>query len=383
MTFIRFIGLLTILYTSALFATQDCQVDLLAKQALINDKTLKSIYDKHYELFASDKLSYCDFVAEFKQPFIELVKVTEKRDFASLCDAKYKVALGFIDHINRYFERECLDIDCRYIEEQLSKEPWVRKIGNVFYLYNQQESIDKHILKGTNQSFKAYSIQRDHPFYECGTLKVGLLSFDDLQDDSQAKLNQIMQTNVPVVLTEINNKTKTVDSAYQQLKSDLQTDFLHYELVQNPTFNTYGVFAFETKVFSDTGGANPSDKQYHTVIDMGNHKQLTLEDIFNVEDREKILEIGKKALAKWAADNNFNDLILAKENVPEASKDWSDANGFYLPNNFSVSDEGVTFVYNQYDIAPRSAGTIKILLSFRDIDGYLKRGSAVDMLLNE
>lgn len=43
------------------------------------------------------------------------------------------------------------------------------------------------------------------------------------------------------------------------------------------------------------------------------------------------------------------------------------------PNgNFGISGEGVTYIYNPYDIAPYSSGTIRIFIPWKELKPILK-----------
>lgn len=52
-----------------------------------------------------------------------------------------------------------------------------------------------------------------------------------------------------------------------------------------------------------------------------------------------------------------------------------------LNKNFYVNKEGITYTYNEYDIAGYALGTIEILLSYKDISGYMIPGNPLVPLI--
>lgn len=44
----------------------------------------------------------------------------------------------------------------------------------------------------------------------------------------------------------------------------------------------------------------------------------------------------------------------------------------YIPENFMLGKDGVTFYYNRYEIAPYSAGDFSLTVPYDDINVYLK-----------
>lgn len=51
---------------------------------------------------------------------------------------------------------------------------------------------------------------------------------------------------------------------------------------------------------------------------------------------------------------------------------WFWGGDFYLSSNFGLTDEGIRFVYTEYEIAPYAYGSTELLLPYAEIRDYLK-----------
>jgi hypothetical protein len=45
----------------------------------------------------------------------------------------------------------------------------------------------------------------------------------------------------------------------------------------------------------------------------------------------------------------------------------------YIPDNYLIDEDGVEFLYNEYEIAPYEAGTIKLKIPYKKLKPILKK----------
>lgn len=105
--------------------------------------------------------------------------------------------------------------------------------------------------------------------------------------------------------------------------------------------------------YSYTGGAHGMNTETCLVFNTKTGKQVLLEDIFATD--------GMAALP-----------ALLMKHVPEAFGNPSDADYLLVTEipvteNFSMSDSGITFIYNPYEIAAYAAGTIRITIPWEEL----------------
>ena len=107
-----------------------------------------------------------------------------------------------------------------------------------------------------------------------------------------------------------------------------------------------------------TGGAHGMNALICNVFDLTTGETVSEADLFAEGWQDGVSALLKTALdAFLAAQEEGEDLVF----------------GAPAPNgNFSVSEEGVTWTYNPYEIAPYAMGAIELTVSWSDLKPYLK-----------
>lgn len=107
-----------------------------------------------------------------------------------------------------------------------------------------------------------------------------------------------------------------------------------------------------------TGGAHGMNALVCNVFDLTTGETVSEADLFAEGWQDGVSALLKTALdAFLAAQEEGEDLVF----------------GAPAPNgNFSVSEEGVTWTYNPYEIAPYSMGAIELTVRWTDLKPYLK-----------
>lgn len=109
--------------------------------------------------------------------------------------------------------------------------------------------------------------------------------------------------------------------------------------------------------YSFTGGAHGTSAEIALVFDEKTGKTLNESDIFTEGYEFPVSELLKRHLN----DGREEAIPLFNEEI--------------TPNgNFSIDGEGVTFIYNQYEIAAYAYGIIRITVPAEEIKPYLKNG---------
>ena len=103
-----------------------------------------------------------------------------------------------------------------------------------------------------------------------------------------------------------------------------------------------------------TGGANVFYDLTYTNFDLNSGKLITLDSIIPENSFAKVEAIGESIFTKMK--NISTDQSLEKASF------WFENKKFALNDNFAVSDSGLIFFYNLYEIAPRSEGTTQLFI---------------------
>lgn len=153
---------------------------------------------------------------------------------------------------------------------------------------------------------------------------------------------------------------------------------------------TYGkkMTGYKVTDYSYTGGAHGMSSETCLVFNMKTGDRVSLDDIFRDDSRDILTSL----LTRHAKDGKTgNDTAVKDGNGTPAAKDADSDDADLTDNagtgsisdyllvtevepteNFTVDDEGVTFVYNPYEIAAYAAGTVRLTLTWDELDGLLK-----------
>lgn len=114
-----------------------------------------------------------------------------------------------------------------------------------------------------------------------------------------------------------------------------------------------GVWCYTVTVYSYTGGAHGNT--YHTCINVNadTGQLVTLKDVFRDGCDEEIIGLIREALEK-----EYDDVTLMAE--------------LFIPSNFILEDDCVTFVYNTYDIASFVDGDFWLKVPTSKLKDYMK-----------
>jgi hypothetical protein len=151
-----------------------------------------------------------------------------------------------------------------------------------------------------------------------------------------------------------------------------ESDFTYYQVLQNEVvYNKYPFISFVVKSENYEGGAHGAHSVYGYVIDLETGKLLS-EDTFAGENYQKGLSA--LILQKIA---NANDL----QNVEQLKGIGYDRIEDAIPNgNFTIDDKGITYYYNEYDIAAYFIGTTQVFIPFDELKDYLSENNPITSL---
>ena len=111
------------------------------------------------------------------------------------------------------------------------------------------------------------------------------------------------------------------------------------------------------------GGAHPSTVNAVTSFDPETGCEITLDDIFKEGYEEELLAMLVDQLMKDERASTIEELYDAGY--------YMDTD-MYISQNFILGNEGVTFLYNRYEIAPYAKGDILITLDYETLKDIMK-----------
>ena len=158
----------------------------------------------------------------------------------------------------------------------------------------------------------------------------------------------------------LDSKLKDDMNAYGKIKFDVEffsTDSVGY-IDDN-------ILEIDTFSYSYTGGAHGSNLKSMELYDINSGEKIpsTLEEVFNINDENK-----DEFLALLSAY-----LKPQKERLYMFPIDT-------LPNSFFLSEDGIIFMWNEYEIAPYASGMITAKIGFNEIKKWIKDGVVKDYI---
>ncbi len=116
------------------------------------------------------------------------------------------------------------------------------------------------------------------------------------------------------------------------------------------TWNLAGIFGTCTHAYGYSGGAHGWYSTGYNNFDVQTGRQITLDDIFLAGYAKPLQQIVDSTLRN---DNEYGGCF------------WGEA--IPLNNNFKLTNEGITFFYNTYEIAPYVCGAFETLIFWEDV----------------
>jgi len=128
--------------------------------------------------------------------------------------------------------------------------------------------------------------------------------------------------------------------------------YIHANSKINGLFKNIISITNEEEIY--TGGANTFYNLTYSNFNINSGKLLTLENIIISNNIETVEKLGEGLFRKMKN-------IPTNQSFEEAGF-WFENKIFSLNDNFAITDSGLVFFYNLYEIAPRSSGTTKLFI---------------------
>lgn len=154
------------------------------------------------------------------------------------------------------------------------------------------------------------------------------------------------------------------------LEGESKPSWYWYELqISNEIlFEDNNVLSYSVTHADYTGGAHGSLNVLYFTIDLNELTTITEENIFKPNYYKFLTtKIIENLMKKYEVDTP--DKLI--------NEGFFDINEIAPNNNFWVNNEGVHYIYNQYEIAPYSMGPIEVTIPYEDIKSIIIKESIV------
>lgn len=170
-------------------------------------------------------------------------------------------------------------------------------------------------------------------------------------------------------------------NAYKELENDFKADvaksdeqpvgawYSYYEMSSDHiAFNQSDILSYTVNFENYTGGAHGAHSYTNHVINLKTGKVITEEEIFVENYQDNLAQLLVDRITKQNNVENPKEL----ENVGFFSVDEIFPNG-----NFLVDETGITYTFNEYEIAAYVVGATQVHLPYEEIRYLLRKDSPI------
>ncbi|MDR0737588.1 MAG: DUF3298 and DUF4163 domain-containing protein [Prevotellaceae bacterium] len=165
---------------------------------------------------------------------------------------------------------------------------------------------------------------------------------------------------------------KTLEDEFKKEKNRRSSSlvrFLRHEMITNKVvFDKEGLISFTVYTETYTGGAHPNHTLINRVIDVQNGAFLTEAELFVEDFKDEMAQI---LIKKITAQKELNDPKQLEE------IGFFDIGKIAPNSNFLIDDDGITYSFNEYEIAAYSAGAVSVHIAYDEIEDLLHKGNPI------
>lgn len=227
------------------------------------------------------------------------------------------------------------------------------KVDTLTYTYDSVKVYSKNIIKDNKNSDTAKASIK-YPIFKNQSLNTyvnrQVLDYFSKEDPSVSSYQEI-----------VNSFIKGYDSFYTENKDTHQWWFLQIDikvLRQTPDY-----IAMQYMHSDYAGGAHGITTISYLNYNPKTNQAITLDSLIDANQKPKLLSIAEGIFRK-------NEKLTATE--PLADKYFFDKGIFALAQSFYVSDKGLVFLYNPYEIKAYAFGTTELVIPFSALKEIVK-----------
>jgi len=156
-------------------------------------------------------------------------------------------------------------------------------------------------------------------------------------------------------------------------KPSQESWFAYYEALSNDVvYNKNKLLSYTVSVEYYTGGAHGGQGHNNHVIDLETNYKLDEDDIFVENYHDELSKIIVDAIASDNSISNPSELEnMGFFNIKE----------IYPNNNFYIDKDGITYTFNEYEIAAKFVGKVDVSIPYERISYLIREDSPIAPLV--
>ncbi|MCQ2973477.1 MAG: RsiV family protein [Bacteroidales bacterium] len=137
-----------------------------------------------------------------------------------------------------------------------------------------------------------------------------------------------------------------------------------FKVTSEISYGKDSIINYRAIQYSECGGAHGNTSTFVMNFDRNTGKIITKNDFFKDGSNEKLVEIITNKILNQFNATDLDDLV-AKEGIFEMEDP-------YVPNLFTIGNDGVTFIFTEEEVGSYSVGEIKVNIPFSEIADLIK-----------
>ena len=113
------------------------------------------------------------------------------------------------------------------------------------------------------------------------------------------------------------------------------------------------------------GGAHPISMEYYYIYNRKGFKRITLDDLFKPKYDKKLLTIAETIFRK-------QEKLKPADKLTDENGYFFEKGRFILNDNFTLTQTGIKFLYNVYEIKSYAAGITELEIPYSEVKDILK-----------
>jgi len=137
--------------------------------------------------------------------------------------------------------------------------------------------------------------------------------------------------------------------------------------------NKANIFSIDYTEYAFTGGAHPNTFVSFKNFNLNSGEEITFEELFTLEKQRELTKIAEQEFRKLKQMSPDDDLGSAGF--------WFENNEFSLNDNFLITEKGLVFYYNNYEITAYAFGPTELEIPYTKIKMLIDESSILKYLV--
>jgi len=157
------------------------------------------------------------------------------------------------------------------------------------------------------------------------------------------------------------------------VKPSIESWYAYFEMSSNDiVYNAYNLLSYVISIEAYTGGAHGGNGYINYVISLENGEEIAEDDIFIEGFQDELAQIIIDMIA-------FDNQVTEPDELENLG--FFNIKEIYPNNNFYVDSEGITYTFNEHEIAAYFVGSVDVFIPYEKISHLLLENSPVSPLI--